>query len=50
MAEVKHGGCFDCKTKNQEILRSTAVFGEKATSVACCDACFGRRQEEAKNA
>lgn len=43
--EVKHGGCYDCGTKNQEILKSVTAFrGGKVVSVGLCDICFKKEQ------
>jgi hypothetical protein len=33
---VKHGGCAMCKSKDQEILKSTTVG---ANSISLCDNC-----------
>jgi hypothetical protein len=42
MEKVKHGGCADCGTKNQEILWSTNVPGS-VVGLALCDRCREKR-------
>jgi hypothetical protein len=55
MAEVKHGGCYDCGTLECEILKSVVATrtetnprtGKTTTdtkSIALCDACLAREQ------
>jgi hypothetical protein len=39
---VKHHGCHDCQSREQEVLVSTYVPGD-TVGVAVCDACRARR-------
>lgn len=43
MAEVKHGGCFDCGTKEQEILKSTPNPKTPLMGKAVCDKCLAKQ-------
>ena len=40
--KVKHGGCCDCGTKEQKILKSVLLPGE-TMGFALCDECLKRR-------
>lgn len=44
MAEVKHGGCYDCKGSAQPIL-TTIYDRTMQLSLAVCDACKAQRQK-----
>lgn len=39
---IKHGGCHDCKLKEQPVLKSVSVKGE-IMSIALCDKCIEKR-------
>ncbi len=45
MAKVKHGGCKNCGSKKQEILKSVKVPGE-IVSIAVCDECLAKMKQE----
>lgn len=56
MPEVKHGGCFDCGSEEQEILKSVTCTREvpnpkkpdkpsrQTGSFALCDPCLAREE------
>jgi hypothetical protein len=37
--QIKHGGCYRCKSMDQEILKSVAIKGE-FMGQALCDPCI----------
>lgn len=39
MPNIKHGGCYECKGKEQEILKSMQDPRNPITSIAVCDPC-----------
>ena len=41
MAEVKHGGCYDCKSKDQKILTSIPI-PHAGIGKAVCDKCLAK--------
>ena len=44
--QVKHGGCADCGSKEQEILSSRTVRAAKGyDSKALCDPCVDKRRD-----
>jgi hypothetical protein len=42
--DVKHGGCFDCGSTEQEILESVMVLAPKMQSIAVCRGCKAKRE------
>ena len=45
MRTQKHDGCRDCGSKDQAVLKSVLVKGEKMGS-ALCDKCIAERQQK----
>ncbi|MEK3744746.1 hypothetical protein NST23_18865 [Brevibacillus sp. FSL K6-0770] len=43
MSEVKHGGCADCKSKEQTVLSSVDVPGQ-TVGKAVCDKCLSQQK------
>ncbi|WP_275296682.1 hypothetical protein [Brevibacillus choshinensis] len=43
MAEVKHGGCGACQSKEQEILTSVVNRPGQMSGIALCDKCLPKK-------
>lgn len=44
--DVKHGGCYDCGTKDQEVLESVMIVDKRlgGMSIAVCRGCQAVRE------
>lgn len=45
MADVKHGGCYDCKSKEQKVLTSIRNPATTGMGKAVCDACKAKAEQ-----